>query len=306
MKRIGITLGDPAGIGPEIVAKALESPRLKGRAILLAIGPAAMLPSGREGIVAGEIDAASFRHGVIQPQCGAVAVAAVEKGVSLCRSGALDALVTGPLNKGAAKLAGMVQPGHTELLASLCGVPEDSVRMLLAGERLRVIHVSTHVSLREALDAVRTPRIFETIELGAKAVARLGVTRPRIAVAGLNPHAGEAGLFGQEDLAEIAPAVKEACSRGWLVAGPLAPDTVFLRASRGEFDLVVAMYHDQGHIPIKMAEFDDAVNITVGLPIVRTSVDHGTAFDIAGQGVARPDNMIRAIEVAISLAENRS
>lgn len=302
MIRIGITLGDPAGIGPEIVAKALAEERLRNRASLVPIGPAAFLPRGSEGVAAGEIDLAQFQAGVVAVQCGAAALAAVEKGVALCRKGELHALVTGPLNKQAAKQAGMKQPGHTEYLAALCGVPEDAVRMLLAGDRLRVIHVSTHLALRAALAAVTTAQVLRTIELGAAAMPRLGISQPRIAVAGLNPHAGEQGLFGDEDSREISPAVEQARARGWNVAGPLPPDTVFLRAWQGEFDLVVAMYHDQGHIPMKLVEFDKAVNVTVGLPIVRTSVDHGTAFDIAGRNIARPDNMIRAIEMAISLA----
>ena len=314
MIRIGITLGDPAGIGPEIVAKALACDRLREAATMVAMGPAAVLakyfpsglPSGAETVDAGEIDLARLRPGVIQRECGAAALAAVRAGVAFCRRGELDALVTGPLHKQAAKLAGMREPGHTELIAALCGVPEEEVRMLLAGERLRVIHVSTHLALREALGKVTAPRVLRTIELGAAAVASLGFPRPRIAVAGLNPHAGEQGLFGDEDTREIAPAVQQARAQGFDVSGPLAPDTVFLRALQGEFDLVAAMYHDQGHIPMKVAEFDNAVNVTVGLPIVRTSVDHGTAFDIAGRGVARADNMVRAIEMAIALLRPRN
>lgn len=292
MIRIGITLGDPAGIGPEIVAKALQREHLHREATLIPLGPS---PE----------ELARFRPGVVQRECGGAALAAVREGVARCLRGELDALVTGPLHKQAARLAGMKEPGHTELIAALCGVPEDDVRMLLAGERLRIIHVSTHLALREALARVTTARVLRTIELGAEAVARLGFEQPRIAVAGLNPHAGESGLFGEEDAREIAPAVEQAREQDHQVHGPLPPDTVFLRALQGEFDLVVAMYHDQGHIPMKVAEFDKAVNITVGLPIIRTSVDHGTAFDIAGRGIARPDNMVAAIEMAIALAGGR-
>ncbi len=292
MIRIGITMGDPAGIGPEIVAKALQREHLRREAALIPLGPS---PE----------ELARFRPGVVQRECGEAALAAVREGVARCLRGELDALVTGPLHKQAARLAGMQQPGHTELIAALCGAREDDVRMLLAGERLRIIHVSTHLALREALARVTTARVLRTIELGAEAVARLGFEQPRIAVAGLNPHAGESGLFGEEDAREIAPAVEQARAQGRLVHGPLPPDTVFLRALQGEFDLVVAMYHDQGHIPMKVAEFDKAVNITVGLPIIRTSVDHGTAFDIAGRGIARPDNMVAAIEMAIALARGR-
>lgn len=311
MIRIGITLGDPAGIGPEVAAKALGCARLREAAQrevqLVPIGPAAVLAEyfpGLETVAAGEVDLSRMRPGVVQRECGAAALAAVRAGVALCLEGKLQALVTGPLHKKAAQLAGMREPGHTELIAALCGVPEDEVRMLLAGERLRIIHLSTHLALREALGRVTTARVLRTLELGAAAAARLGLARPRIAVAGLNPHAGEQGLFGDEDARQIAPAVEQARTRGWDVTGPLPPDTVFLRALQGEFDLVVAMYHDQGHIPMKIAEFDNAVNVTVGLPIVRTSVDHGTAFDIAGRGIAREENMVRAIELAIALAQS--
>jgi 4-hydroxythreonine-4-phosphate dehydrogenase len=280
--RIGITLGDPSGIGPEIVAKALADDRWRNQAILQPIGPG---------------NVSCYPPGVISAAGGAAALQAIETGVAMCRRGELDALVTGPIHKQAARLAGMQHAGHTELLAALCGVAEGDVRMLLFGLRLRVVHVSTHLALREALALVKAPRILRTIELSARPAG----DRP-IAVAGLNPHAGEGGLFGDEERLEIAPAVEQARARGFDIYGPLSPDTVFRQAYDGAYGLVVAMYHDQGHIPVKALEFDTAVNVTLGLPMIRTSVDHGTAMDIAGQGVARADNMIRAIEVAIELA----
>lgn len=173
--------------------------------------------------------------------------------------------------------------------------------MLLAGSRLRVVHVSTHVPLRRACE-LDPARVLRTIELGGEAMIRLGLERPRIAICGLNPHAGENGLFGDEDVRIIAPAIEQACARGWNCQGPLAADTVFLRAVRGEFDLVVAMYHDQGHIPAKLVDFEGTVNVTLGLPIVRTSVDHGTAFDIAGKNLANPANMKAALRLAVQMA----
>jgi 4-hydroxythreonine-4-phosphate dehydrogenase len=177
--------------------------------------------------------------------------------------------------------------------------------MMLASGDFRVFHVSTHVSLRGAIERAKKARVLQVIELAYDEIQRMGVTQPRLAVAGLNPHAGEHGLFGDEELHEIGPAVEEAQSRGWNVSGPLSPDTVFARAKRGDFDGVVAMYHDQGHIPFKMTEFELGVNVTVGLPIIRTSVDHGTAYDIAGQGVADPKNMVQAISLAADMARRR-
>ncbi len=305
--RIGITLGDPAGIGPEVVAKALARESLHGQAELLPIGPPSVLAhwglDGPRAIHTSDLEWARVRPGEISADCGRVALEAVRLGVERCLAGALDALVTGPIHKRAAQLAGLEFPGHTEFIAALCGNPE--VRMLLAGERLRTIHVTTHMALNEACHQATAARVWRTIELGHQAMRLLGYEQPRIAVAGLNPHAGEEGLFGDEDRQQIAPAVEQARRRGLAVHGPLPPDTIFLRAWQGEFDLVVAMYHDQGHIPMKLVEFDKTVNITVGLPILRTSVDHGTAFDIAGQNRARPENMVRAIEVAIQLASRR-
>ncbi len=308
--RIGITLGDPAGIGPEVVAKALGLDHLHRDAVLVPIGSPSVLEHWglqgaprREAIPAGDLDWSAVPVGQVDAACGRAALDAIHAGVRLCLAGEIAALVTGPINKRSAQMAGMRVPGHTELIAELCGNPE--VRMLLAGERLRTIHVTTHVALHEACRQATTARVWRTIELGNDALRLLGIERPRIAVAGLNPHAGEEGLFGDEDQRQIGPAVEQARRHGLTVSGPLPPDTIFLRAWQGEFDLVVAMYHDQGHIPMKLVEFDKTVNITAGLPILRTSVDHGTAFDIAGQDRARPENMARAIELAIRLARCR-
>ena len=308
LPRIGISLGDPAGIGPEVTAKALARKSLREQAELFPIGPPSVLAhwglSSPHTVPAGDLEWSQVRPGQVSAEYGHAALEAVRAGVRLCLAGELDALVTGPIHKRAAQLAGIGFPGHTEFIAALCGHPE--VRMLLAGERLRTIHVTTHLALSEACHQATAARVWRTIQLGNEAMRLLGFEQPRIAVAGLNPHAGEEGMFGEEDRQQIAPAVEQSRAQGLPACGPLPPDTVFLRAWQGEFDLVVAMYHDQGHIPMKLVEFDKTVNITVGLPILRTSVDHGTAFDIAGQDRARPENMVSAIEVAIRLASRRN
>jgi 4-hydroxythreonine-4-phosphate dehydrogenase len=309
--RLIISAGDPAGIGPEVTLKALARPEVRALAEIAVAGdPAHLERTARAlGLPAPERvepagDASAVRPGELSAAGGAAAVAAIVRAVELVGAGAYDALVTGPINKEALRLAGFPWPGHTELLAELAGGAE--VRMLLVAEPLRVVHVTTHRSLRSAIDAATRGRIARTIELGAAGVRALGVDRPRVAVAGLNPHAGEGGLFGDEEVREIAPAVAEARAAGIEASGPWPPDTVFWRAARGEFDLVVAMYHDQGHIPIKLAGFDEGVNVTLGLPFARASVDHGTAFDIAGRGAARWQSMAAAIRVGALLAGGRS
>ncbi len=285
---IGITVGDPAGIGPEVAAKAVQSGRFHGRAELRILGvPTQPVPVGQ-----------------LSAECGRAAVETVRSAVQDCLAGRLDAMVTGPINKYAVEMAGIPFSGHTEFIAELCRARD--VRMLLASDRLRVIHVSTHVSLAEACRRASTDRVFRTIELAVLGLQQLGLAGGRIAVAGLNPHCGENGLFGVEDREQIVPAVEQAVARGWNVAGPISPDTVFHRAVMGEFAMVVAMYHDQGHIPSKLIAFQETVNVTLGLPIIRTSVDHGTAFDIAGKNLADPTNMICAIEMALRLIAGRS
>jgi 4-hydroxythreonine-4-phosphate dehydrogenase len=283
---IGITVGDPAGIGPEVAAKAVQSGLFQERADLRILGlPDKPVPPGE-----------------LSPECGRLAVETVRRATEQCLRGELHAMVTGPINKYAVEMSGLPFSGHTEYIAELCGVRD--VRMMLASDRLRVVHVTTHVSLAEACRRATTDRILKTIELAAHALKLLGDPAGRIAVAGLNPHCGENGLFGSEDAAEIVPAVTQARAAGYNVEGPISPDTVFFRAASGEFAMVIAMYHDQGHIPSKLLAFKETVNVTLGLPIVRTSVDHGTAFDIAGKGIADPTNMLSAIEMALRLVQH--
>lgn len=324
---LAVTMGDAAGVGPEVIAKALADKRVRARARPLVIGdagtmaaaaevagvelrvrPVASPSEGRwvrgtiEVLDLGNIDLPNLPRGRVTAMAGAAAFAYIQKAVELTLAGQAAAIVTAPLNKEGLSLAGVPYPGHTEALAALCGVR--GVVMMLVAESLRVSHVSTHVSLREACDRVRRQRIVAVAQLTEQAVRRLGFERPRLAVAGLNPHAGEGGLFGREEIEEIAPAVEDLRAQGLDICGPLPPDTVFWRAARREFDAVVAMYHDQGHIPVKLLGFDEGVNVTLGLPIIRTSVDHGTAYDIAWTGVARPTSMIAALLLAAQMARS--
>jgi 4-hydroxythreonine-4-phosphate dehydrogenase len=241
--------------------------------------------------------------GKVAPEAGRAAVEYVLRAADLALAGEVDGIVTAPLNKEAMQLAGFHWAGHTEMLAE--HTESGKITMLLTSRELRVIHISTHVSLREAIARVTRERVVEVIYLAQQGLESLGIPRPRIAVAGLNPHAGESGLFGQEEIEIITPAIEQVQAEGLDVSGPLPPDTIFWRARRGEFDVVVAMYHDQGHIPMKLLGFDEGVNVSIGLPIIRTSVDHGTAFDIAGQGIARHASMIEALRVAAQMARAR-
>ncbi|HYO29421.1 MAG TPA: 4-hydroxythreonine-4-phosphate dehydrogenase PdxA [Thermomicrobiales bacterium] len=327
---LAISQGDPAGIGPEVVLKALaRHPDLFDRCRPLVVGDRRILARaapwvGAEGLALSPVVRAVdgvFRPGTIDlvdlgngdPQgcpvgvesaaAGRAAVEAVFAACDLALSRAADAVVTAPLNKAAMHMAGFTYAGHTELLAERTGAAK--VSMLLVGPTLKVVHVSTHVSLAEAIRRVTPERVLETIRLAVEACAALGVPRPRIAVAGLNPHAGEGGLFGDEEEQSIRPAIAAARAEGLDVSDPQPPDTVFLRATKGAYDIVVAMYHDQGHVPMKLLAFDSGVNVSVGLPIVRTSVDHGTAFDIAGTGRASEESMVAAIDVAIQMARAR-
>lgn len=308
---IAITFGDPAGIGPEVVLKALADPEVAPLAEWKVVGDAAVLewaeqvtgaalPPNAVLVDVGALAKGGWQPGRLSAECGRAALAYVREAVQMCLDGRAAAMATAPLNKEAVALSGERFSGHTEYIAALCGASES--RMLLAGSRLRVVHVSTHIPLREAC-RLETERILRTIELGAEAMVRLGMPSPRIAVCGLNPHAGESGLFGDEDARAIVPAVRAAQASGLRCEGPLPADTVFLRAVRGEFDLVVAMYHDQGHIPAKLVDFEGTVNVSLGLPIVRTSVDHGTAFDIAGKNVANPASMKAALRLAARMAQ---
>ena len=325
---IAITMGDPAGIGAEVSLKALLETEIYAMCRPLVVGTLVVLEQMRDVLQSGQhLQAVSkpaegrytpgtvdvldlsaehpgpFPLGVAAKDNGAAAVAYVEKAIGLALASEVDAIATAPLNKEAMRVAGFPYDGHTELLAIKTGTKVYT--MMLASGDFRVFHVSTHVSLRGAIERAKKVRVLQVIELAYGEIQRMGVTQPRLAVAGLNPHAGEHGLFGDEEIHEIGPAVEEAQSRGWNVSGPLSPDTVFARAKRGDFDGVVAMYHDQGHIPFKMTEFELGVNVTVGLPIIRTSVDHGTAYDIAGRGVADPKNMVQAVVLAADMARRR-
>lgn len=310
--RIAITLGDPAGVGPEVTLKALHDPEIAALADYSIVGDATVIDDTLRALELGRPAAkvvdlglvrdAAFETGKISAACGRAAVEYVRRAAELCLAGEADAMTTAPVNKEAVTLSGLSFTGHTEFIAEVTGARDS--RMLLVGDRLRVVHVTTHVSLRKACDA--TPkRIVRTLELASEALGWLGFPEGRIAICGLNPHAGEHGLFGKEDQDNIVPAVETARKMGINVEGPVPADTVFLKASRGGYDLVVAMYHDQGHIPVKLLDFERTVNVSLGLPIIRTSVDHGTAFDIAGQDKADPTNMKAALQLAATMARNR-
>ena len=323
---LGLTMGDPAGVGPEVIARALTDPSVYAecrpfvigdRGVLeaaarlvqaaLAVAPAGALEEvgrrlGRvEVLEVPGIAVDAVVPGQLSAQAGLAAVTWVREGARLALDGRIDGIVTGPVNKEAVTLAGVPFTGHTELLAELAG---SRVAMLLATERLRVVHVSTHVSLREAIERVRGERVLETVRIASEGCRRLGIAAPRLAVAGLNPHAGEHGLFGREEEQEIAPAVAAARAEGIDASGPWPPDAVFHEAVEGRFDCVVAMYHDQGHIAIKQTDFYGGVNVTLGLPFVRTSVDHGTGFAIAGKGIANARSMRLAIRLAAQMARS--
>ena len=335
--RLAITMGDPAGVGPEIIVKACRHllPRLQtGEMRLLVIGHRSALHAARailhEALDFPETDAAGdlpplallpageehapIAFGQLTPEAGRFAYLAVERAVGLARTGRIDAIVTAPLNKAALNLAGYHYAGHTDMLAALTHT-QSSV-MLLAHGDMRVSHLTTHVAL-EKVPALLTPeRLRRTIDLTQTALLGLGIARPRIAVAALNPHAGEGGLFGTQDITVTTPVVAQCRAEGLDVTGPVPGDTVFVKLRGRQFDAVVAMYHDQGHIPVKLLGFSvdpttgawnalSGVNITLGLPVIRTSVDHGTAFDIAGKGIANEDSLLEAIDYALRLAANR-
>jgi 4-hydroxythreonine-4-phosphate dehydrogenase len=283
--RIAITTGDPAGIGPEIAGKAAADPRVRAACEPIVYGPPAE---------------ERFAPGVLSAEAGRTAYDILVRAVDAAKAGAVDGLATAPLNKEAFKLAGLPWRGHTDLLAHLTGAPH--VAMMFHSDELRVVLATVHIPLAEVPRALTQSLMEKTIALTARELPLFDKVQPRIAVAGLNPHAGEHGLFGNEDAEVIAPAVEACRARGVDVSGPFPADTIFVRARRGEFDVVVACYHDQGLIPVKLLAFGRAVNVTLGLPIVRTSVDHGTAFDIAGKGVADPESMIAATLLAARLA----
>jgi 4-phospho-D-threonate 3-dehydrogenase / 4-phospho-D-erythronate 3-dehydrogenase len=323
LPRIGITMGDPAGIGPEVVLKAVAEDEIRRACIPVIIGDAQLLAhtartldlqSGYDIVRADEdfpehsepvIYHLDNISGFIEPgiESGAAGKAAggyIEAAVELCAAGSIDAVATAPINKRALFLGGYSFPGHTEFFAHLTGAEEYA--MAFVAGNLRIVLLSTHVPLAEAIRLVERDRIVSRVNLTNRELQRWGIEKPRIAVAALNPHGAEGGLFGVEEASEIMPAI-DACRRDDInVQGPFSADTVFLRASRGEFDGVIACYHDQAMIPVKCLSFGEAVNVTLGLPFIRTSVDHGTAFDIAGKGLAEHSSMVAAIKLAAELS----
>lgn len=315
LPNIVVTLGDPAGVGAEVTLKALAHAEVRSLAkwILLGDLPAVQGAEKSTGVKLEGLGV-DFRDcnmiprdepvafGALRADYGKAAARYVHDATLSCLDGSADAMVTAPLNKEAVTMSGMPFTGHTEYIAQLCGATES--RMLLAGVKLSVVHVSTHVSLRDACN-LNTDRIVRTIELGNEAMKLLGHANPRIAVCGLNPHAGEHGLFGPEDDQFIRPAVERCRAAGINCEGPVAPDTIFFKAARGSHDLIVAMYHDQGHIPMKLLDFEATVNTSLGIPIIRTSVDHGTAFDIAGKNIASEANMVAAMRMAATMAHHK-
>jgi 4-phospho-D-threonate 3-dehydrogenase / 4-phospho-D-erythronate 3-dehydrogenase len=320
---IGITMGDPAGIGPEVIIKALAHrsahevcrPLVIGDAKRLEVA-AGILKSSKPIRAISRLEEARFDHseidclnlalvaeetpfGQLSAACGEAAFRFLEKAIQLAQEGGIDAICTAPLNKAALHLASHRYPGHTEILAELTGTRE--VSLMLVGPKLKIIHVTAHVGLREAIRRIDPALVERTIARGRQMLLSGG--EPRIGVCGINPHAGENGIFGEgEEEEKIVPAIESCRKKGWLVEGPLPADTLFYLAASGRFDLVVAMYHDQGHGPFKVLGIEDGVNVTAGLPIVRTSVDHGTAFDIAGTGKADERSMLAALRLAAELA----
>ena len=324
---LGLTLGDAAGVGPEVVARALADPEVYDccrpmvlgdlNALLQARGRLGLdldiraltpgsLPAGRPGtaevLPLGELSSDCLVPGRPTPEGGLAAARFIETGARLALDGLIQGLVTAPISKESLNKAGYHFPGHTEMLAHLAGGAR--VVMMLAGPRLRVVPVTIHEAIQDVPRLLTVDRILETSLTTYKSLQRyFGLTRPRLAVAALNPHAGEAGLFGNEESTIIVPAMEKARAMGAAdISGPYPPDTVFHRAAQGEFDAVVCMYHDQGLIPLKLLHFKDAVNVTLGLPFIRTSVDHGTAYDIAGKGLADPSSMLAAIRLAADMA----
>jgi 4-hydroxythreonine-4-phosphate dehydrogenase len=322
MKRLAVTMGDPAGIGPEVVVKALHSVEVRDICRPVVLGDSSViadmvrllkLPLKVRTI--GGIKEAKHSKGTIDildvpaaypftknkptAEGGRACVSYIKKAIELAMNKHVAGIVTAPISKEALKMAGCRWPGHTEMLAHLTGTRDYA--MMLAGGPLRVILVTIHTALKNVPDLITKLKIVKTIRLAKKACGMLGMKKPRIAVAGLNPHAGEAGMFGDEEIKKIIPAIKMAALEGIFVSGPYPPDTIFHKAYKGEVDIIVCMYHDQGLIPLKMIAFDTGVNVTVGLPFVRTSPDHGTAYDIAWKGIANPSSMIEAVKLAAKL-----
>jgi 4-hydroxythreonine-4-phosphate dehydrogenase len=288
LPKIALTVGDPAGIGPEIVAKAAADASVRA-----VCEPVVFAPPADPGVRIGEVSAAA----------GRAAYDTIVRAVDAAKRGEVDAIATAPVNKLAFAKAGLEWKGHTDLLAHLCGTSR--VAMMFHSPPLKVVLITVHVPLQDVSSQITPALVDQTIALAAEAMALFGTPRPRLALAGLNPHAGENGVIGSEDDRVLVPAVQRARAGGMTIEGPIPGDTVFVRASRGEFDCVIACYHDQGLIPVKLLAFGHAVNVTIGLPIIRTSVDHGTAFDIAGKGIADPGSMIAAVKLAADMARLR-
>jgi 4-hydroxythreonine-4-phosphate dehydrogenase len=326
---LAITLGDAAGSGPELITKALVEPAVRRICRPVVVGDTATMRSALgftrvkaevraiarvadaaddvgviDVIDLANVDAARLERGKVSAATGRAAYESIKRAVELTQAGETHAVVTSAINKAALHAAGFNYDGHTELLAELCGRPK--VTMMLVAGKLRVCHVSTHVSLSQAIARVRPERILEVIKLAHEGVQRLGIAAPHIAVAGLNPHAGEGGIFGDEEIKFIGPAIAEATQRGFRVSGPFAGDTVFFRTLQGEFDVAIAMYHDQGHVAAKMLGIWQGVNVTLGLPIIRTSVEHGTDFANAGKGTGDPRSLVEAIKLAAAMAQSRT
>jgi len=325
---LALTMGDPAGTGPELLAKALSQPDVRALARLVVVGDAEVMraavtvvggaakvrvvsdvgnaggdPTTIDVVDLGNVPTGELQRGTVSPLSGRAAYDYIRRAVDLTLGGVTHAVVTAALNKASLHAAGYHYDGHTELLAELCGKPR--VTMMLVAGNLRICHVSTHVSLREAIDRVRPERIVAVLRLAHDGIRELGIAEPKLAVAGLNPHAGEGGLFGDEEQRYIAPAIEQAVAAGLKVSGPYAGDTVFFRTLNREFDGAIAMYHDQGHVAAKMLGIWQGVNVTLGLPIIRTSVEHGTDFANAGTGRGDPRSLIEALKLAATMASNR-
>lgn len=336
---VGISMGDPGGIGPEIIIKACTAPEIQAICHPVVIGEQWIMEAANKVLGKnltiraidkiseaqfdsnilnvfhlGVLEKGPLAYGEIKAEYGNVAFEAVKKTIQLAMSGEIDATVTAPIHKEALNMAGHKYAGHTEIYAHYTHT--EKYAMMLAEANFRIVHVSTHVSLRQACDLVKKERILETIELAHNACRQLGIETPKIGVAGLNPHASDGGLFGYEELEEIIPAVEEAKRNGYNAEGPLPPDTLYPKAAGGYYDCCVAMYHDQGHIPFKVLGFSwdnknhkmkavKGVNITLGLPIIRVSVDHGTAMEIAGQNIASPEAMMLSLNYAVKFCQQR-
>jgi len=333
---LGITMGDPAGVGPEVIVKAFSSDDISevvktNRPFV--VGDKDVLEDAarfcdvnieinvvddvdsidewkfQQGVLnvldLDNVDLSTLTMGEVSPTYGKASIEYIEKAANLANEGKIHGIVTAPINKQALKKANHPYPGHTETLANLTGLTPDDVTMMLVTGNLRVFHVTIHIPLKEVSDSLSIEKELNGIHIANEGLKLLGIDKPKIAVAGLNPHASDEGRFGSEDLEIIKPAVEKAQAEGIDAVGPIPADTVFVGAKQGKYDGVLAQYHDQGHIPAKLLGFMDGVNVTIGLPIIRTSVDHGTAFDIAGKGKANPQNIIAAMEVASQMAQSK-